>query len=111
VGEVVAYVSLLFSLLALLGAAFCVLRGAPARIEAVAREAFNRADSTQVRYEAFLSEATSILGSVQEERERAVRAQRRASADRVKIEGVPDNSEPRDRGAQMAEYRKQAGLI
>jgi len=88
VGEAAAFASLAFSVIALASAAFCVLRGTPAQLDARSREAFSIAHDTALKFQSFEASAQSILGAVQEERERAIRAQRRASADRVKIEGA-----------------------
>lgn len=112
VGEVAAFASLAFSVLALASAAFCLLRGAPAQLDARSREAFSIAHDTALKFQSFEASAQSILGAVQEERERAIRAQRRASADRVKIEGAEGNSGGGGtRDEQLASLRKSAGLI
>lgn len=105
--------SLAFSVLALAAAAFCVLRGAPAQLEAHAREALQLAHSTALKYTAFESEAQSVLGAVQEERERTIRAQRRISADRNRVDAAEGNagSVPQTRDEQLAQLRRQVGLI
>ena len=110
-GDIAALGSLAFSTLALASACFCLLRGAPTRLELNAREALSTAQDTRLRLEAFLAEANTILGAVQEERERTIRAQRRASADRVKVEGAQDNSGGGSRDEQLISLRREAGLI
>lgn len=110
-GEAAAFASLAFSVLALASAAFCVLRGTPQQLDARSREAFSLAHDTALKFQSFEASAQSILGAVQEERERAIRAQRRASSDRVKIEGADGAQVAGTRDEQLAALRSRTPLF
>ncbi len=110
-GEVAAFTSLAFSVLALASAAFCVLRGSPAQLDARSREAYAIAHDTALKFQSFEASAQSILGAVQEERERAIRAQRRASSDRVKIEQADGGVGGGSRDEILTNLRGRAGLF
>ncbi len=110
-GEAAAFLSLAFSVLALASAAFCVLRGTPQQLDARSREAFSLAHDTALKFQSFEASAQSILGAVQEERERAIRAQRRASSDRVKVEGAEGNAGGGSREEVLTAMRARAGLF
>lgn len=112
VGIGILAVSLALSAVALSVSVFCALRGAPARLETDAREALSIAHTVRMQLESVQAEVTSTLGAIQEERERAVRAQRRASADRVRVEGSGATGDgPVSREEAMVRLRQQAGLI
>jgi len=101
--------ALVISTLAAALALFSYLRGVPARVQAESENALRIAEAVRMQFETFKSEATSILGAVQEERDRTTRTAARASATASRATRV--ESAPQTRDEQLGEYRHRAGLI
>lgn len=100
-----------FSVFAALLAGASWSRGASAKVDRRVTDCEALASDTRRQFESFEASARTILGAVEDERERSVRAQRRASADRVKTEASASNSGGAlTREDMLRDYRSSAGL-
>ncbi len=102
--------SVAFSVLALGVSGASWARGVPAKLLQRVSDAETSASETARAFQSFEANARSVLGAVEEERERSVRAQRRASADRVKTDALQPTG-PMTRDDQLRELRVTAGLV
>lgn len=84
-------------------------RNPPNTLREMAQEALNRSVSTQTANEAFKADCMTILGSVQDERERTEKARNRARSAQQRAEAVPTNG-PKTREESLAELRRNAGM-
>ncbi len=100
---------LIVSLAALGLSAFTALRNPPESLRRMAREALDRSVSTQTSNEAFKADVSTILGAVQDERERSEKLRARARSAQQRAEQTEVNQVPQTRDETLAALRR--GLI
>ncbi len=61
--------------------------------------------------QAFRAEMQTVLGAIEDERERTVKAQARGRAQQQRNEQAEVNAEPRGRQDILGDLRRQAGII
>jgi len=91
-----------------------LLRNPPQTLRRMAEEALDRATKVEMSNTAALAELQSILGSIQDERERTQKAGHRARAERQRAEqalGANSGGGPMGRDDSLIELRKRAGLL
>lgn len=99
----------LFSGIAVATSLFTLTRNPPNTLRQMAQEALERSTATQTSNEAFKADVTAILGAVQDERERALKAQARSRSAQQRAES--GNAAPKSREEALSDLRRQAGLI
>ncbi len=102
---------LVISGLALAVAVFSYLRGVPIRVRTDAESAKETAERVRLEFDTWKAEASSILGAVQEERERTQKAAARRSATAQRERQLDDVHTPQGRDDILAEIRKRAGMV
>lgn len=103
---------LLVSLLAAGLALYTALRNPPESLRKMSREALDRSIATQTANEAFKADVSSILGAIQDERERAEKLRARARAAQQRAEQADGQQQlPQSRDEVLAELRGKAGLL
>jgi hypothetical protein len=96
--------------LALAASAFASLRNPPEALRRMAREALDRSVHIQTSNEAFKAEVTAILGAVQDERERTLKAQMRSRASEQRAQENNAPRAPASRDEILMDLRRQAGI-
>lgn len=110
--DVPQILALVLSVAAASFAAFAYLRGAPARLDLQSENAERIATRVAMEFDAFKAEATTILGAIQDERDRSQKAAARASATASRARmAEPENHGPQTRDEQLTGLRKAAGLL
>lgn len=98
---------LIVSLAALGLSAFTALRNPPESLRRMAREALDRSVATQTSNEAFKADVSTILGAVQDERERTEKLRARARSAQQRAEAADgQQTQPQTRDELLAELRK-----
>ncbi len=92
-------------------AVFSYLRGVPARVQADAESARAIAERVRLEFDAWKAEASSILGAVQEERERTTKAAARRSAGAQRERQLEAVNTPQTRDDSLIGLRQKAGMI
>lgn len=103
--------ALVVSTLAAGVAAFSYLRSVPARLTACAENAERVAERVRLEFDTWKAEATSILGAVQDERERALKSAARHTAVNSRARVLEQQNRPQTRDEQLVELRSRAGLL
>ena len=101
------------SVVALAVSALALLRNPPGTLRRMSEEALDRATKVEMSNTAALAELQSILGSIQDERERTQKAGHRARAERQRAEQASGGNAgiPITRDEQLIDLRKRAGLV
>ena len=105
----VAGLALVFGSLGAALAAFTLLRGSPARLEAQTHECVTVVDQMKGQWEAARSGLDALLDSIHTERDNVQKAHNRLSA-RDRGKNGPDLQRPLSRDETLAQLRRTAGL-
>ena len=99
------------SVVALAASALALLRNPPGTLRRMSLEALDRATKVEMSNTAAIAEMQSILGSIQDERERTQKAANRSRAERQRADQSNGPGAPMGRDETLLDLRKRAGLI
>lgn len=102
---------LAFSAIAMCVSLISLTRNPAESLRRMSQEALERSTLVQTSNEAFKADVQSILGAVQDERERTEKARSRARSSQQRAEAAVASNGPQTREESLAGLRRGAGLL